>query len=138
VTSSGAAGGVGGFKRGESGAGKLRCVCLDAAPVFARRCSARSHASYRPPPPAAPQDVYRRLSGQRASAGLLRIRTSQGFKPCRFYGRLFADRQYDNLHHIIACDASDTFVVSAGARITRGGRGMAALSRRGTREGQNG
>ncbi|KAG1661578.1 hypothetical protein FOA52_009578 [Chlamydomonas sp. UWO 241] len=59
---------------------------------------------------ALPQDVYRRLSGARASAGLLRVRTSHGFRPARFYGRLFPDRKYDNLHHVVACDASDTFV----------------------------
>ena len=43
---------------------------------------------------------------------MLRVRTSAGFRPVRYYGRLFPDRQYDNLHHVIACDASDTFVVS--------------------------
>ncbi|GAX84626.1 hypothetical protein CEUSTIGMA_g12047.t1 [Chlamydomonas eustigma] len=60
---------------------------------------------------ALPQDVYRRLSCQRASSGLLRLRTSAGFKPVRYYGRMFPDRQYDSLHHIIACDSSDTFAV---------------------------
>eukprot|EP00195_Chlamydomonas_chlamydogama_P017072 CAMPEP_0202896248 /NCGR_PEP_ID=MMETSP1392-20130828/5266_1 /ASSEMBLY_ACC=CAM_ASM_000868 /TAXON_ID=225041 /ORGANISM="Chlamydomonas chlamydogama, Strain SAG 11-48b" /LENGTH=777 /DNA_ID=CAMNT_0049581523 /DNA_START=303 /DNA_END=2636 /DNA_ORIENTATION=+ len=60
---------------------------------------------------ALPQDVYRRLSGQHASAGLLRVRTSAGFKPVRVYGRLFADQQFDNLHHIISCDTSDTFAM---------------------------
>ena len=36
---------------------------------------------------ALPQDVYRRLSCPRATAGMLRVRASHGFKPVRYYGR---------------------------------------------------
>ena len=39
------------------------------------------------------QDIYRRLLGQHACAGLLRVRTSPGFHPARYYGRLFSDPQ---------------------------------------------
>lgn len=60
------------------------------------------------------QDVYRRLSQPQASSGILRLRTSPEFKVLRYYGRLFADPQVDNLHHVIGCDANDSFAGEQG------------------------
>eukprot|EP00200_Dunaliella_tertiolecta_P008044 CAMPEP_0202381876 /NCGR_PEP_ID=MMETSP1127-20130417/39382_1 /ASSEMBLY_ACC=CAM_ASM_000462 /TAXON_ID=3047 /ORGANISM="Dunaliella tertiolecta, Strain CCMP1320" /LENGTH=964 /DNA_ID=CAMNT_0048980955 /DNA_START=356 /DNA_END=3245 /DNA_ORIENTATION=- len=60
---------------------------------------------------ALPQDIYRRLSGQHAFGGLLRVRTSQGFHAARYYGRLFSDPQIEDLYHVINAGDSDTFAV---------------------------
>lgn len=52
---------------------------------------------------ALPQDLYRRLAGGRAFAGLMRVRTSPELKAVRFYGRLYADQQVcGNLCMVVA------------------------------------
>eukprot|EP00898_Chlorokybus_atmophyticus_P008263 jgi/Chlat1/8438/Chrsp80S07919 len=56
-----------------------------------------------------PQDVYRLLSRPRALGGLLRLRTSGEFRVAQAYGHFFADKRYENLHHIISCDPFDTY-----------------------------
>ena len=55
------------------------------------------------------QDVYRRLSTPCALNGLLRVRTSPEYRVARAYGQLFPDERYDNLAHIVACNASTAF-----------------------------
>ena len=53
--------------------------------------------------------MYRRLSSPCALNGLLRVRTSPEFRVARSYGQLFPDERYDNLAHIVACNASTAF-----------------------------
>ncbi|KAJ9517351.1 hypothetical protein QJQ45_016723 [Haematococcus lacustris] len=62
---------------------------------------------------ALPQDMYRRLCSPQATSGLLRVRTSKGFKPVRYYGRLFADQQarIENLHHVVNCSPADCYAL---------------------------
>lgn len=55
------------------------------------------------------QDVYRRLAAPQALSGLLRIRTSPEFKATRAHGHLFPDEQYEDLAHVVECEASTTF-----------------------------
>lgn len=55
------------------------------------------------------QDVYRCLAAPKAMNGLLRVRTSPEFRVVRGFGQLTADKTYDNLYYIVACDSSATF-----------------------------
>ena len=56
-----------------------------------------------------PQDIYRMLSRPKAQGGVLRLRCSSEFQVVRAYGHFFPDAQYDNLYHIISCDAFDAY-----------------------------
>ncbi|KAL6005289.1 Protein transport protein S23 D [Asimina triloba] len=56
-----------------------------------------------------PQDMYRMLSRPYAFGCILRLRTSSEFKPGRSYGHFFPDPQYENVQHIICCDAYSTY-----------------------------
>ncbi|KAK9794932.1 hypothetical protein WJX73_000348 [Symbiochloris irregularis] len=49
---------------------------------------------------ALPQDVFRRVVSATATQGELRIRTSPGLHPTRFYGPLVPDASYDSLAHL--------------------------------------
>ncbi|KAJ7538391.1 hypothetical protein O6H91_11G046100 [Diphasiastrum complanatum] len=55
-----------------------------------------------------PQDLYRMLSRPCAINGVLRLRTSPEFKAARVYGHYSPDPQYENIQHIICCDAYGT------------------------------
>ncbi|CAA6660666.1 unnamed protein product [Spirodela intermedia] len=56
-----------------------------------------------------PQDMYRMLSRPCAFGCILRLRTSSEFKPGHSYGHFFPDPQYENVQHIICCDAFATY-----------------------------
>ncbi|XXG62785.1 hypothetical protein AAC387_Pa05g1092 [Persea americana] len=56
-----------------------------------------------------PQDMYRMLSRPYAFGCLLRLRTSTEFEPSHSYGHFFPDPQYENVQHIICCDAYSTY-----------------------------
>ena len=57
------------------------------------------------------QDLRKRLSNPLAKSGLLRLRTSPQLRVKGAFGRLFSDRQYNDLYHIIACSPGDAFVL---------------------------
>ncbi|KAJ4980050.1 hypothetical protein NE237_010830 [Protea cynaroides] len=56
-----------------------------------------------------PQDMYRMLIRPYAFGCVLRVRTSNEFKPGRSYGHFFPDPQYENVQHIICCDSYGTY-----------------------------
>ncbi|XP_078433788.1 sec23/sec24 transport family protein [Wolffia australiana] len=56
-----------------------------------------------------PQDIYRMLSRPYAFGCVLRLRTSSEFKTGQSYGHFFPDPQYENVQHIICCDAFATY-----------------------------
>lgn len=56
-----------------------------------------------------PQDIYRMLSRPYAFNCVLRLRTSSEYKPDHSYGHFFPDPQYENVQHIICCDAFATY-----------------------------
>lgn len=55
------------------------------------------------------QDVYRRLAAPLACNGLLRVRTSLGFRAKAAYGQLVPDEVYEDLMHVAACGPAATF-----------------------------
>ena len=66
---------------------------------------------YEPVPESAnlPQDIYRHLSGPRATQGLLRLRTSSEIVAAQAYGHLAPDPEYEDIYHVTACDGDTCF-----------------------------
>lgn len=54
------------------------------------------------------QDLYKRLQGPVAMAGLLRVRCCPELTVKAAYGRLFADQDHEQLYHLVATDAKET------------------------------
>ncbi|CAD7704802.1 unnamed protein product [Ostreobium quekettii] len=57
------------------------------------------------------QDLYRHLSSPHAQNCLLKVRTSPEFRVARLYGRVFKDPMYDDVYHMMSCDAFDVVTV---------------------------
>ena len=54
------------------------------------------------------QDLYKRLQGPRALAGLLRVRCCPELRIKSSYGRLFPDIDHEQLYHLVSCDTKET------------------------------